>query len=458
MDLKSKLRRLINAGPESRRPNLAGAATVAERAPPPDPLATPDAAAAIAPAVDQDRLAKLRRRLEELSSRHPTAAAPARVQRPLPGELRDTVHGPLHQVEALLPGAHHHGNAPVARALFADPRLVAQLALDPSFAGVELSRMLLLDTETTGLAGGTGTLPFLIGLGWFEEGRLRLQQLLLRRPGEEGPMLRALAQALSKASCLVTYNGKSFDWPLLRNRFVMNRLAVPATPPHLDLLHLARRVFRRRLSEMRLIRVEQAVLGHLRHDDIDGSEIPERYFDYLRSGDGASLSPVIEHNGQDLTALAGLLGTLSERFAAAQEGADARDSLGFALVASRTRDPARALSFARAAALGSRGEVAADALALVAQLARRQGDAPAAVRALEEALRHAGGDEPRAAALHLALAKAYEHRLRDPSRALVHARSARAAESAAEHSHRIARLERRVAESGQNGSLSFTDR
>jgi uncharacterized protein YprB with RNaseH-like and TPR domain len=373
----------------------------------------------------------------------------------LPGALRDTEHGPLQAVDALLEETHRHGNVAIGGALFADPQLVAQLALDSAFAKVSLPGLLLLDTETTGLAGGTGTLPFLIGLGWFEGSRLRLRQLLLRRPGEEGPMLRALAEAIAKASCLVTYNGKSFDWPLLKNRFVMNRLPPPRLPPHLDLLHCARRVFKRRLSEMRLVRVEEAVLGHVREGDIDGSEIPERYFDYLRSGDGESLAAVIEHNGQDLVAMAALLGTLAERFARAQAGADARDSLGFAVVAARTGDPARALQFARAAASTSRGALAADALSLVAKLSRRQGDVRDAAQALEQALHHAGEGELRSAQLHLALAKAYEHRLRDPARALGHARAARAAETTGEHQRRVARLERRVAGSDLTGSLAW---
>ena len=110
-----------------------------------------------------------------------------------------------------------------------------------------------LDTETTGLSGGTGTLPFLIGTARFEDdGRFLVEQLFLRRPGEEAPMLHWLASQLAATTCLVTYNGKSFDWPLLRSRFVMNRVPVPPLPPHLDLLHCARRVFARRNLGARL--------------------------------------------------------------------------------------------------------------------------------------------------------------------------------------------------------------
>ena len=125
---------------------------------------------------------------------------------------------------------------------------MASLALDPRLAGVDFRRVLYLDTETTGLAGGTGTVPFLVGLAWFEERSLRVHQLFLRRLGEEAPMLRVLAERMAESSCLVTFNGKSFDWPLLRTRFVLNRVPVPAELPHLDLLHCARRVFKHRGS------------------------------------------------------------------------------------------------------------------------------------------------------------------------------------------------------------------
>ena len=108
--------------------------------------------------------------------------------------------------------------------------------------------MLFLDTETTGLAGGTGTVPFLVGLAWFEGRSLRVHQLFLRRLGEEAPMLRVLAERMAEPPAWSTYNGKSFDWPLLRTRFVLNRVPTPAELPHLDLLHCARRVFKHRGS------------------------------------------------------------------------------------------------------------------------------------------------------------------------------------------------------------------
>src|SRR5690606_7306009 len=109
-------------------------------------------------------------------------------------------------------------------------------------------------------------------------------------PGEEAPMLRRLAERVEGASCLVSYNGKSYDWPLLRNRFVLNRVPVAAPPAHLDLLHCARRIFKRRLGQVRLVHLEAQVLGMHREHDIDGAEIPQRFWDFVRSADGSALA------------------------------------------------------------------------------------------------------------------------------------------------------------------------
>ncbi len=362
---------------------------------------------------------------------------------PLPVEPRVTAHGTVHLSERVLTPEHRHGSAPVAGALDVEASLVASLALHPELAGVDFQRMLFLDTETTGLAGGTGTVPFLVGLAWFEGRSLRVQQLFLRRLGEEAPLLRALAERMESSSCLVTYNGKSFDWPLLRTRFVLNRVSTPAVLPHLDLLHCARRVFKHRGAGTRLVQMEEQVLGYQRVGDVDGALIPELYFRFLRGGDGSILTPVLEHNANDLLLLAALLGELGRRFQEASvESEDPRDLLGFAGVAARARDYARAQAFARAAAAGG-GAVSVEAHTLASQLARRAGDVASAVEHLQRALVSARGAQ--AAPLHLSLAKLYEHTLKDLGRALQHARLAAPVESPEEHRLRVERLEGKLA-------------
>jgi uncharacterized protein YprB with RNaseH-like and TPR domain len=209
----------------------------------------------------------------------------------------------VHVVEYRASPAHSHGWAPVVAAYHARGEQFGTLALDAAtFASVDARRMLLLDTETTGLAGGTGTLPFLIGVAAYEpsSAALEVDQYFLQRPGEEAPMLRALSARVAASSCLVTFNGKSFDWPLLRARYVMNRLPPPPERPHLDVLHCARRVLKRRGAGMRLAWAEREVLGFTRDGDIPGSEIPALYFAYLKHGDASRLMPVFEHNKHDL--------------------------------------------------------------------------------------------------------------------------------------------------------------
>jgi uncharacterized protein len=176
------------------------------------------------------------------------------------------------------------------------------LGLAPS----DLRRPLFLDTETTGLSGGTGTVAFLVGLAWREAGGLTLAQYFLRDFNQESALLWAVGQCVNEAGVLVSYNGRCFDWPLLQTRLVMRRAAWPS-PPHFDLLTLARRIFRPRLPDCTLQTIEQAVLDLHRADDLPGSLIPSRYFAWLRDRDPHVLDSVFTHNRQDVVSMALLL-------------------------------------------------------------------------------------------------------------------------------------------------------
>jgi uncharacterized protein YprB with RNaseH-like and TPR domain len=395
------------------------------------------------------RIARLRSLIGEVaargSKRERAATDGARAPGPLPiGEQKYTPAGPLHLVERWLEPEHMHGRVLVRDALRADAFLLARLALDPALQHVDLSRMLLLDTETTGLAGGTGTVPFLIGLGSFEDGALKIEQLFLRNLGGEAPLLHYLAERLAQASCLVTYNGKAFDWPLLRARFIMNRVALPESPPHLDLLHCARRVWKPRLTRVRLVEVEQALLGFYRQDDIDGAQVPGLYLDYLRGADPRRLLPVFVHNEQDLVALAAILWRLWAHFASVQCKDDPRDHMAYARVALRAHDLERAHAFAEAAVAGSdAAELTHDALLVSAAIERQRGDARAAVQAIHRAL-EATRNETSAAKAHLALSRLYERQLKDLRRAHFHARFTLLAENAGAQGRRLGRLRRRL--------------
>lgn len=471
MDLTRKLSRLKGAGPGGARAavlevprdegagyagggvagQLEGLMTAREPGRRPFELEPPRLSADPREKVRQARIQHLRGLLVDFEARaaaRAKAEAARRAALPkveLPGARVETPHGPVRRVDHVLEPGHCHGRFPVQDALTVEVEALARLAFDAALEGVDPAGALFIDTETTGLSGGTGTLPFLVGFARFEAESLVVTQLLLEAPGEEAPMLEALKEAVEACSVLVSYNGKAFDWPLLTTRFVLNRVAPPAPKPHLDLLHVARRMFRERLGGARLVTMEEEVLGMRRERDIDGAEIPGVYWSFLRHRDGTQMAQVIEHNANDLVALAALMGVVARRYQRLHAHDDPMDHLALAKVAARAKDPTRAELFARAAAEGGgEARTTVQASLLQAELCRKRGDAGRAQRALEEAVAAAGDDAALAAPAHLALAKLHEHLTKDLPLALVHARRAEPAEGADASLKRRSRLERRI--------------
>lgn len=351
-----------------------------------------------------------------------------------------TPHGPLRWCERRYDASHLHGTIRLGGAKDVRGQTVATLALDEAFDTVDFSRVLFVDTETTGLHHGAGTLPFLTGLAWFEGDALTVQQLFLGRPGEEGPLLRTLAERVRDASALVSFNGKSFDWPLLRTRLIMNRVSVPPLPPHLDLLHCSRRLFKRRLQGTRLQELEAQVLQFHREDDVASALIPTIYFDWLRHGRVGVLPKVLLHNELDVVSMAALLYELCRRIDEASPHEPAEDVLSLAQVLSRAGVYERAEPLALAAAAAAQHHTTAlDAWRLAAQLASRRCDFAANKERLLRALQFAGPEE--APALSLALSRVCEHRLKDRVLAYEFARAAAAAEDADAHRRRLTRLQ-----------------
>ena len=188
---------------------------------------------------------------------------------------------------------------------------------DPYFSGKSwhTERLLFLDTETTGLSGGAGTVAFEIGAGWIEPRGMVIRQYVMRDYGQEADMLREVASLIARADTIVTFNGKSFDLPLLESRMIMNRIRVHVTDmPHLDLLHAARRVYKLRLGRCNLTALEEAVLGKTRRDDLPGAQVPERYFTYLKTGEFALLEDVLRHNFDDIQSLAELTAVICSAY------------------------------------------------------------------------------------------------------------------------------------------------
>lgn len=203
---------------------------------------------------------------------------------------------------------HAHGNVRIGGVQEISPAALAIAGKDESLATLDLSRALFLDTETTGLAGGTGTVAFLLGIGRFDGEEFVVRQYFLRQPSEEAAMLKRLQTDVNDCNGLVTFNGKTFDIPLLRTRAVLHRLNVDFERlPHFDVLHAARRLWKDQIESCSLNGLESGILRLRRSQDIPGALIPQIYFDFLRHGEAAQLPDVFAHNRQDIVSMAALL-------------------------------------------------------------------------------------------------------------------------------------------------------
>lgn len=222
------------------------------------------------------------------------------------GDFEDTLFGSIFFVEQRFSLDHVHGSV----SLFPSSSIttLARWARIPQVTSSAINNIVFLDTETTGLAGGTGTLAFMVGVGRFTEEGFTLKQYFMRNPAEEAAMLAALTRFSAPLDAIVSYNGKAFDVPLLRTRYTMQAFEFPMEgTPHFDLLALARRLWKDRLPSCSLSIIENQVLGVFREEeDIPGSAIPELYTDYLRSGDARPMRGIFYHNAIDILSLAAL--------------------------------------------------------------------------------------------------------------------------------------------------------
>lgn len=326
----------------------------------------------------------------------------------LPFVKSETRHGPLYRRAEHLGRSKRIGRVALDESLSARTELLALLALDPSLEGVDLSRALYLDTETTGLGSGAGVVAFLVGLGWFEDdGGFVLEQLLLRQPGEEHAMLELLRERFDRASVLVTFNGKTFDLPVLATRNVMNQRPGFAKRPHLDLLHVARRLHKKRLSACNLGSIESFVLGYERGPDIAGAEVAARYTHYLRTGDEEALRAVVDHNELDVLSMVALVGLYGEPL----ERLHDEDLPWLAETLRRAKALDYASEVADRAVTRTGGGV--DARRVASRVARARGDRHRALVELEAIAKDIDD-----AGVRLELVKLYEHHVKEPLKAL----------------------------------------
>ena len=203
-----------------------------------------------------------------------------------------------------------YGQIPISLGLNIPGRVLYLLSRDEAFKDLSLAEAVFIDLETTGLAGGTGTIPFLIGLGFFDGEAFKVVQFFLNDLASEFKMLGELLDLLSdrKFTSVVSYNGKGFDLPLLETRFTLNRLRCPLSDlPHLDFLFSARYLWKHKYESCRLYNLALAHLGADRAEDIPSEEIPWRYFQYLRTGDFSLVEPILYHNQEDIMSLYGVV-------------------------------------------------------------------------------------------------------------------------------------------------------
>ncbi len=274
----------------------------------------------------------LRERLRRLGMVRGTKSLPPSRRRRIAlesvvqGRFYETSRGRCFLVEESLPLHHRHGELPMSAFLDLDPALLGRIAEAPCPPDFNLRRALFLDTETTGLSAGTGTMAFLVGLGFFEGDRFRTVQIFLRDPGDEPAMISYLTDLLPRFEMLITFNGRTFDVPILENRFILARRPFPlAGVFHLDLLPPSRRLWRFRLSSCALTVLEREVLGVERDQaDIPSGVIPRVYLDYLRTGDAREIPRILYHNRIDVLSMVTLAARLG-RALATLEGLEGPD-------------------------------------------------------------------------------------------------------------------------------------
>lgn len=333
------------------------------------------------------------------------------------GGRREVGPGGEHLVlRRLHPASETYGGRLLSELLSVPGEALGLLAREPAPGCVDPRRVAFLDTETTGLAGGTGTKAFLVGIAYFEADELHVEQHFLPDYDAEAAFLDGAGRALARFEALVTFNGKSFDLPLLDTRLaLLRRRADWLGRPHLDLLHPARRVWRRRLEVCSLAALEERVLGVTRGEDVPGWLIPGLYFGFLRTGRLEPLEPVFEHNRQDLLSLVLLAVRLGQAVAGREKLDDPLDEFGLGRLLEDLGLRERSLACYEAALAGDldpeeRAEVQAR-LGFAHKRLRRDAEALATWDAV------ARSQGSRALIAMVELAKHYEHRARDYARA-----------------------------------------
>lgn len=403
----------------------------------------------------QQQLANLRRRIARIDRKYANTApvpAPVTDRRPeryfveewLSGQEVETPLGKHFETTRLWERHRRHGSVDISD-LFELPPAQLDAISEGAISNCPPERWAFLDTETTGLAGGSGTYAFLIGVGRITKEGFHLRQFFMREFGEEPSLLEALAAHLAEFDVLITYNGRAYDQPLLETRYRMARSRPPFSRlAHLDLLYGARRLWKLRFDSCRLMELEHQVLGVEREGDLPGELIPYVYFEYLRTREAQRLVPIFHHNALDILTLACLTAIVPRAF---RDPATARLTHGAELVGlarwlQKTEHTHEALALYRQAIdAGLPDDLLFRTLWDLALMEKRMGREPAALDLLHN-LASCPNAYCRPALIELA--KHYEHHARDYPRAMELTLAAIDLSDTAELRHREARLRRRM--------------
>src|SRR5580704_2576960 len=400
----------------------------------------------------QEQLAHLRRRIAKIDKKYkaPKRPSPAPSRQPLAfpedwlhGEEVETAHGVHYETERLYERQRRHGSVGIV-----DLEDLPHDLLDPisngQIRGVAPEKWCFLDTETTGLAGGSGTYAFLVGVGRITPQGFRVRQFFMRDFGEEASLLSALTEHLKQFEVLITYNGRTYDQPLLETRYRMTRQRPPFTSlEHLDLLFGARRLWNLRFDSCRLVELENQILGVERHGDLPGEMIPYVYFEYVRTHEIFRLMPVFHHNAIDILTLACLTAIVPRAFNAPHQAefSHGAEMVGLARWWRQADQHENALAlFRQALDRELPDELLFRTMWDVAALEKKLGREHAALPMLTDL---ASARNPWRAPAFTELAKYYEHRERNYAMALEMARNAFDLDSSEALRRRITRLEKK---------------
>jgi len=295
-------------------------------------------------------------RLITLTQEEKPPSQPSPPFEPLPRE-------PLQFFENPYPLNTKYGKITLADGLDISGEILSCLSNDQAFKSLNLSTSLLLDLETTGLSGGTGVVPFLVGLGYYRNDKFWISQFFLGDLAEEGRMIGELRQFFTQMNfqSVVTFNGKGFDLPLLETRFILHRQPFQLSSlPHLDFLYSARSLWRYKHESCRLYNLSLQVVRADRSEDIPSAEIPWRYFQYLKTGNFSLMEPVLYHNQEDILSLLGVVIVGSLIFSAGEGKemglADAMDLFGAARVMEKVGEIEKSVYFYEKSLAGSLSE------------------------------------------------------------------------------------------------------